>query len=971
MIQSPIGPHPFLRLALAVVLVPAVWAVAEGVGGEQAERASSPSSSPEPPPTLADARDSLMEGYYERATEAFERLADEPEHARGARLGLARCRLQTGKYLEALSGLIALDAKDSSEWHYLLADTYSRFGRYEAVLKHAQLAIELNKDDAASRYLRATMLEYLGRRDEAIEEYRWFDRQLVERAELRPDARWLTYTAQGFLRYSVLTRTDVARRTDHVLNNMLVEAYGRLDRSYWPARIAAADLLCEKYNNDEDDGSVSDYRAALRINSNLPEAHVGLGRVMLQRWNFKEVERRAELALEINPNFAPAIYLLSGKLVTERRYKEALETCERALAVNPNDLAALSFSAVASACLYDKAAVDEMARRVARINPRCAFFHRAMGDAFSGIHQYPASEREYLKAIELDPTDANARTELGMMYMLWGEEEKARDVLDAAWELDKFNERTKFTLELLDMLDDFARYESEHFIIKYKEETDPGLGEYVANYLEDTYQQITDDYNWSLKKKTIIEIFPTHRQFAVRISGRPWIQTVGACTGRVIAMDSARHSPDLPYGPYNLGRVLRHEFTHTVTLAATDFRIPRWFTEGLAVMQEEAPRSFSWSQLLANAVRRDELFTLEEIDWRFIRPKKITDSTQAYAQGEWMVEYIIERFGYDTINQMIEAYYRGLTQPEVTRTTLGIDMERFDQDFKVWARKQVETWGFDLIPPENAMMLRALALVSGDDADVQSRLARAEFEAENFEQALTAARKALELDENEPHGLEVLCKVLAKYISKEQSEAGIREYEEEALPALRRLAKIDPNNWTAPRGLAGIALRREEYDDALDHLKTLQRICPRDPFSWSGLAGIYLKRNQDELALIQLMELARTNEHDPEIPGQIGRIFKRKGELGEARYWLGQALLIDPFGVELHEDLGEVSMRAGDSKAALREYRMLTKLEPEEPKHFEKAAFAAHKLGDKEAAGKFATKAVSLDPESAAKPLTP
>jgi tetratricopeptide (TPR) repeat protein len=923
-------------------------------------------------PTLAEARDWFMEGYYQKATEAYTALSEEPDSRFQAELGLAGIRLQTGRYQEAIDGLIAMDGRDSAEWHYVLARAYRLVGRYQETLDHARAAVEIVEDHAAARHLMASMLEELGRRGEAIEAYKWFDRQLVERTELKPDARWITHTAQGFMRYSVLTQAkDLPSRTNHVLNNMLVEAYGRLDRSYWPARIAAADLLREKYNNSQDDGSVSDYRAALRINSNLPQAHVGLGRVMLEQWAFEEVERRARLALEVNAQYAPAFHLLADNLITERRYQEAVETCEQALAINANDLEALSICAAAHACMYENQAVEKLAERVRAINPRCALFHRKMGDALAGIRQFAASEREYLKAIEFDPTDANARTELGMMYMQWGPEDKARGALDAAWNLDRFNERTKFTLELLDMLDDFARYESEHFIIKYKEETDPGLGEYVANYLEEVYFQVTDDYNWPLRTKTIIELFPAHEQFGVRITGKPWIHTVGACTGRVIALSSPRQAPELPYGAYNLGRVLKHEFAHTVTLAATNNRIPHWFTEGLAVLQEDSPRSFEWCKLLAHAIRHDELFTLESINWGFIRPRKASDRGLAYAQSEWMVEYIIERFGYETINRMLEAYASGKTQPEVVEAVLGISMEQFDKEFKTWAHGEAEDWGFDLTPPESPMKLRALALVSGDDPEVKGRLAKAEYDAENLERALNAARAALELDEQERNALEVFCLVLERYTQEEFTEAGVRQYHDEMLPALKRLAEVDPQCWTAPRLLGAIALARKEWDEAEKQLKTLQRLCPQNPFSWEGLSGIYLQRGEDEQALIQLVELARRDEHDPEVPGQIGKIFMRKGELGEAAYWLRQALHIDPFSVELHELLGEIHLRMGHTRDALREYRMLTRLEPEKAEYYERAAFAAHKLGEKETARKLAEKAVKLDAASSAKSLLP
>ena len=920
-----------------------------------------------PPLTLADARDLLMQGSYEQAIEAYEQLAKEERHALEAGLGVARCRMQIGEYDQAIAGLTGLAAADSAERHYLLAELYNRKGRYQEVIRHARDAIKHNKDHAGARLLLGRTFELLGRRDEAIKTYRWFDKQVAGRAELLHDAAWITHTALGFLRYSVLTRTNVARRTKHVLNEMLQIAYGRLDRTYWPARIAAADLLREKYNNDEEDGSVSDYKAALRINKNLPQAHVGLGGVALEGWDFEEVERRVELALTVNPKFAPAIHLLAGKYLWERRYRQAIDACERALTINPNDVTALSLSVAASACQYDQAAVERKASRVAAINPTCVLLHRILGAASSGIRQYTAAEQEYQKAIKFDPTDANPRTELGMMYMQWGLEEKARDALEAAWALDPFNERTKFTLELLELLEKFDRIETAHFIVKYNAKRDPGIGEFVAAYMEDIYEPVTGDYDAPLTSKTIVEFFPTHREFGVRITGKPWIHTIGACTGRVIALASPGDSAHLP--TYDVARVLKHEFTHTVTLEATFNRIPHWFTEGLAVYQEDAPRNFMWCELLAKAARRDRLFTLESIDWGFIRPRRPDDRQMAYAQSEWMCEYIVERFGYETINKMLRWFRESRTQREVFAEQLGIEQEEFDHDFQQWTWREIARWGFDLTPPENVQELRTLAETQSDNASVLGRLARAEFDDGDFERAAIAARRAIELDAEEPNGLEVLAKVLAFFAKQEQNESAKGVYDDEALPVLDRLLNIDPSGWAAPKYLAEIALRRKEYDRAAELYKRLQRLCPMDPASWRGLAGIYLKRGEHDLALPQLLELARTEVDDATVPAKIAGIYRRRGRLGEARYWYRRALYIDPFDVDLHRALGDTSMQAGDTKMALDEYKMLTKLEPDDPKHFENAAFAAHKLGDKAEAQKFARRAVRLDPASPARSL--
>jgi len=935
-------------------------------GGTEKPKEAMPAS----PSDDRSARELLNEGSYEKAIEAYEALAEDPSNVLEAGIGLARCRLHTGKYDEGIAGLTALAATESADWHYAFAELLRRKGRYSEVLDHARLAAKRDKNHAGARLLLARTLELLGRLDEALDAYRWFDRQLTERAELPQDAEWITDTALGFLRYSVLTGTDVTRRTQHVLHEMLQIAYGRVDRTYWPARIAAAELLREKFNNDEEDGSVSDYEAALRINSNLSEAHVGLGEVRLERYDFEETDRRAELALEVNPNYAPAIHLLAKSLLRQRRYKQAGDMSDRALAINPNDIIALSLRAAAGACQYDSDEAERMRALVKAINPANVEIHSILGDALSGIHQYAAAEGEYLQAVDLAPTDANARTQLGMMYMQWGLEDKARDMLDGAWSLDPFNKRTKFTLELLDSLQKFARVETEHFIVRSDPDRDPALAEQVSVYLEEIYPLVTDDYETPLDHKTIVEIFPTQRSFGVRITGEPWIHTIGACTGRVIALASPRRGPNL-MGVYNYARVLIHEFTHTVTLAATDNRIPHWFTEGLAVSQEESPPDLDWLRLLADAARREHLFTLESIDWSFIRPRRPTDRQMAYAQSEWMCEYIIERYGYDTIHAMLERFRRGETQLDVFQAQLGLAIEEFDRDFHEWASRQLARQGFDLTAPEDVNTLRELARQDGDDAGVMGRLARAEFDAGEYVLALTAARSAVGLDENEPLGLAVLAEIAEMNIHAVQTERAREALESEALPVLERLLEVDPKGWTAPRLLGQIALHRDQPDRAIELFTKLQRLCPLDPISWRGLGGIHLENDDHDRALPQLLELARMQSSDPDVAAQVAAIYRRRGALRDARYWYRQALYIDPFNIDIRKSQGDTCMQAGDAEAALRAYTILTRIEPENASHFEDAAVAAHKLGDKEKAIELAKKAIKLNPTSPARSLLP
>ncbi|MCP4593317.1 MAG: tetratricopeptide repeat protein [bacterium] len=924
--------------------------------------ADSLATTTQPVPTLRDAGDLYIEGYYARAVEQYEALAENPERKLAATLGMVRCRLMTGEVADAqrLLGAVEELGRGKAEWYTLAAEAEAVGGHYERAIEHARKAIALDKAQYQARHWLGVLLEILGRRADAIEAYRWFDRLVSHRFPETAEAA--TATAQGLHRYNLLTtHPNINDRTSYVLTELLQAAYTRMDRTCWAARIASGDLLRSKYNLEE---AAEDYKAALRINTNLPAAQVGLGRVALARWDLDATERRVGLALKTNPGYVAALALRAEQKITERRYAEALEACTEALKTNPRALDVLALAAAAAQCSSLDSESAAFRARAERVNPRSATLHAILGDTLSGLRQYAEAEAHYLKAVEYDPTDANTRCALGMMYMQWGDEVKARAALEGAWALDEFNARTRFTLELLDSLASFATLETDHFELRYDREHESVLPRYMAAYLESIYAEVCADFDADLADKTIVEVFPTAKDFGVRITGKPWIFTVGACTGRVIALTSPRSDPQTS-GAFNYARVLRHEFVHTVTLAATRNRIPHWYTEGLAVLQEDAPRSFAWCAALAERVRREELFTLESIDWGFVRPRRQNDRQVAYAQSEWMCEYLIERCGYDVLVRMLGGYRAGKTQEQVFEEHTGLTPTQFDADFQGWARRQAEGWCFRLDPPENVTKLRALVLLQASQAEVWGRLARAELDDDQPDKALEAARESLTLNEDEATALEVSVRVLSGFAEGNVGREARRALEDEMLPLLERLAKADPKGWIAPKIHSRILLRRDRHEEAIAHLKRLQRNCPLVPASYSGLAGIYLDRGEDDLALPQLLELARTEERDADVPAQIGAIYARRGELHEARYWYGQAMHIDPFRAALHAALANVLMRSGATRAATDEYLVMCELEPTAA-HLSDTALALQKLGDLAKARDYAQKAVALDPAAPA-----
>lgn len=911
----------------------------------------------------------LRGGHYVEAADLFRArvAADDPASVADS-IGLVQCAIATGDYEAADRTIKSIYQAENTEADvaYWAARLATLRGRYDEAIQQCRDAILIDRAHAPARLLLAQTLELTGQAEEALHEYEWFDR--VAKTELPDDAERLTAVGQGFYRFSVLTEhADLVRRTRHVLNKILQVAGEHLGESYWPARVATGDLLSDKYNIDE---ARTEYVAALDINTNCADAMVGLGQLAVEKWDFEEIDKQVDRALAVNPRHSGALHLQAWCRILERKFRNAVDACDRALAVNPNDLEALSLAAAAFRAMYDDTARDAMIARIETINPQCSRLHKIMGDTLGGMFQYAEAEKHYLRAITFEPTAPLPRIELGLLYMRWGDETKAREALGDAWRMDPFNELTKNTLDLLDRLIAFDTLESEHFIVRYDGEKDALIAPMIQRHLESVHAKICERFDAQLERKAIVEVFPVHSEFGVRVTGKPWIHTVGACTGWLIAIDSPRSGPG-QMGPYDLASVLTHEYTHTVTLAVTNNRIPRWMTEGLAVLMEESPKNYSWMEVLARAIRRGDLFTLQSIDWGFIRPKKAWHGMMAYAQGEWMCEYLIHTRGEDVIRKMLAAFAEGRSQADVFENVVGVCETDFDAQFAAWAKSQAAAnWAMDVAPVDDVETIQAEVDQDTANADLWARLARSRYEAQDVDQAILAAKKAIEIsDSDQPAALRVLAMAQMNRADREPNPETKRSIQDEALDAAERLIKLREDDAAALKVLSRIYIEREFMDLAEDHLLRLQKAQPHDPFAASSLSAIYMVRGDDDAALEQLQRAADQGDDDAELRLHVSRIYARRNQLDQARSWLDDALMIDPYSIDIRTELAQILSRMGQTEGAARQYAILCDLAPDVAQHWSSAAMAYHQIGDRDDAVRCAKRAVEIDPDSPAKTL--
>lgn len=906
-------------------------------------RPTSTAPATQPVRSFEQARSLLLRGEYEAAASAYVELGKLPRRGVDAACALAEIDRLLGRYEDGLARLTAIagEGKATPAWNMAMAELLGEVGRYEEALAHAQEAVRLRRSDARARWRLAALCETLGRQEEAAQALEWFDDRMTGEP-LPPDAEQMTYIGRGFLRCTARARhPDAARRTKHVLTEVYQEVTDFLDGAYWPARQAAGELMLEKYNLS---GAEEEFNKIMEGNPRVADALVGLGEIALDGWDFEYAEALVERARAVNPRHVGAHLLLARTRMTERRYEDAEAAARQALATNPRSIDALSILAAAQLRRGDAHASEQTQEAVRAINARPAVLHFTLATWLAAGRQFADAEAQFKQAVEFAPWWAAPRTELGLMYMETGEEHEARRMLDAAFELDSFNKRTFNVLALLEDLGKFERLTTPNFVIRYDGRRDAVAARCAADRLERIHAEVCGAYGTTPEKDTIIEILPNHDQFSVRITGRPFIATVGACTGRVIAMTAPRGDP--PFGRFNWADVLRHEFTHTVTLAATDNRIPHWLTEGLAVHQEQHPRSWAWKVMLCEALRQDRLFTLRSIDWGFMRPRRPNDRTLAYAQSHWMVEYMVERWRFEAVQALMSAFKAGKTQDQAFTDVLKCAPDAFTRDFLQWARTQVAGWGLPNDPIEPVESLLGKIDARPDDAPLWARLAEARLLAGDPKGAEQAAETALRHDANERAALELLVRMrMDRALADDDATQRLRLIREsEGL--LRRLVRLDAEHPTALKYQGLRELCWEEWDEAIKWFARYQARRPDDPESYRRLAGLHLRAGRTSLALQQLERLYALTIDDPAVARQAGTLHFDQGDARAAAEWFERALDVDPYDARTHASLGAAREALRELERAEQAYKSCLELNPRGPEGYEGLARVYSLKGD-------------------------
>lgn len=441
-------------------------------------------------------------------------------------------------------------------------------------------------------------------------------------------------------------------------------------------------LLYERFNSADAAGL---FREALAKDPSNAEAYVGLAMVFADSFDGKAAEDCAK-AIALNPKLAEAHELMAQLELENGDRTAAAGEADKAIALEDDAFDAMAIHAAIE--LISDRSPDTWFAKIQAINP-------GYGEAFALVahelelnYRYEDAVTYYRKAIAADPRLWSAHSALGIDLMRLGQEDEPRKELELSYKNDYRNAATVNSLRLLDSYKNFDTFRDDSTIIRLDKSEAGVLLPYIRPELHAIIAAYETKYRMKLPGPVQVEVYPNHEDFAVRTMGMPGLGALGVTFGEVVAMDSP--SARKP-GDFNWGSTLWHEMSHVFILTATNHRVPRWFTEGLAV-HEEGERSPEWryraTPEVLLAVRDKKLLPIARLDRGFVYPQYPSQVIVSYFQAGTICDFVKQKWGDDKLLDMAHSFARLKTTPEVIQQDLGLAPEEFDKQYLAWMDAQ-------------------------------------------------------------------------------------------------------------------------------------------------------------------------------------------------------------------------------------------------------------------------------------------
>lgn len=416
------------------------------------------------------------------------------------------------------------------------------------------------------------------------------------------------------------------------------------------------------------------------------EAHFGLARAFASS-DSEATESALEKVLGLNPNHAGAHLMIAEAAIDSENYEEAIVEIKKVLAVNPRSPEAHALQWVLATLRTDSAKVAEARSEALKLWPTNPGVPHLVGRKLSQKYRFAEGAALQREALKSDSAFLPAKIQLAQDLLRLGQDEEGWKLADEVQQADPYNVVAYNLSELRDTIAHFQVLKSEHFQVRMDPREASAYGPEVLALLERAHSVLTKKYGALPPERTLVEIFPDQKDFAIRTFGLPGGSGyLGVCFGRVITANSPASRPG---NPSNWQAVLWHEFTHVITLTLTKNRMPRWLSEGISVYEERQQRG-NWGEQMTPRYRAmilgDDLTPVSKLSGAFLRPKTPLHLQFAYYESSLVVEWLTNTWGIEKMRALLGDLAKGVSINEALARRFA-PMEKLDADFAAHARQ--------------------------------------------------------------------------------------------------------------------------------------------------------------------------------------------------------------------------------------------------------------------------------------------
>jgi tetratricopeptide (TPR) repeat protein len=781
--------------------------------------------------------------------------------------------LRKGANAEALSAAeegLKEDAEDAS-WHRLKIEALLAAGRYEEACDAVKPALEANEYSLPLLWSAREALRMGGKPAEAAEIPGRIERLMITRDwDYRSEADAIVIFGRALL----IKGTDPKK----VLDNVYAVAQ-KADKDAREPYLARGELALEK-----GDGALAAraFRDGLKIHPDDPDMHFGLARAFSTRDRELMAESLKQV-LELNSRHLPALLLQADLLIDREDYDGASAMLDKAAEANPHHPPMWALRAVIAHLRNDRSAENKARAAALKTwpgNPEPEFIY---GRKLSQKYRFAEGAAAQRRALKADPEYLPAKAQLASDLLRLGDDDEGWKLAATVADEDAYNVMVFNMMTLRDHMESkFTTLDNGDFTLRMDKSEAAIYGPRVLELLTRARRTLGEKYGIDVKRPTVVEIFTHQKDFGVRTFGMPDNPGyLGVCFGRVVTANS----PATNSHPVNWEAVLWHEFCHTVTLQATQNKMPRWLSEGISV-HEERQADPSWGERMSARYRAmilgEDLTPVGQMSGAFLSPKSNEHLMFAYFQSSLVVEYIIKTRGLDAIKAVLRDLADGTTINDALSKHVA-PLDKLEPEFKTWAVQQAN----DFAPKLNWDQPEPEMLLPGGD------------------------EKLREWSDARPNNYYMLIREAAQRIEDKKWD--------DAAAALEKIVALHPHDDQIDGALGLLALvRREQKNPAAERglLSALTQIDAAVPDANARLIELATVAKDWKTVAFQANRWLAVNPLIPAPWRALAESSEAMGELpGAISAWRTLLALDPPDPSAIHFNLARLLHKSGDKSA--------------------------------------------------------